>query len=196
MGTSGYFVGVEITQDRYAMVEVTRVLQHNSIFFFITDAKIGDKHYNRMTSVLKGIVKRLEESDLTHVIVNRTVIGERIAAESLKLGLEAKDLHLVRITSAEHEDTESETWRVPILDLQGVIQVLLQTGRLLIQEEYWHSDINPKGLIEALRNYHVNLKEMANDAPKIWGEGDYGDLIIATGLACWTATHSKLHPTE
>jgi hypothetical protein len=88
----------------------------------------------------------------------------------------------VGIHGGLHESRHEGNWNVPKRNLVGILQVLLQSGRLtfarglpllgVLQEELVHfrQKIDP---------------QTAHDSYSAWRERDHDDLVLALALACW-----------
>jgi hypothetical protein len=75
-------------------------------------------------------------------------------------------------------------WVVAKLDLIGMLQVLLQTRKLLIAEGLPHAET----LVKELLNFKVKPRApAAKDLIVDWREGIHDDLIFAVGIALWYA---------
>ena len=75
-------------------------------------------------------------------------------------------------------------FRVPKKELASVLQVVLQSGRLLFAEEL--------PLLSVLKHELLNFKVKINLATghesfEAWREGDHDDLVLAVALAIWYA---------
>jgi phage terminase large subunit-like protein len=77
---------------------------------------------------------------------------------------------------------ELRNWRVPKRDLVGVMQVLLQSGRLKIASKLALKPV----LLQEMQNFKVKIDPAtAHDNYSAWREGDHDDLVLAVALACW-----------
>jgi hypothetical protein len=77
---------------------------------------------------------------------------------------------------------EGESWRVPKRDLVGVLQVLLQTGRLKVASKLKLGPV----LSQEMLNFKVKIDPMtAHDSHSAWREEDHDDLVLSVALAAW-----------
>lgn len=79
-------------------------------------------------------------------------------------------------------------WRVPKRDLVGVLQVLLQSGRLKIARDLPEAETLQRELLAFQVKISVST---AHDSYGSWREGAHDDLVLATALACW---YGEAHP--
>ena len=84
--------------------------------------------------------------------------------------------------------TRDKTLRVPIRDLVGILQVLLQTKRLKIAAGL--PDV--RTLVEELLNFQVKISDVGHDSYGVWREGVHDDLVLAVAMACWVAEKNIL----
>jgi hypothetical protein len=91
----------------------------------------------------------------------------------------------VTITGGDAESRgDRGEYRVPKRDLVGVMQVLLQAGRLKIAAELPEAPI----LQAELLNFQVKINlDTAHDSYGAWREGTHDDLVLSVALACWWA---------
>jgi hypothetical protein len=92
------------------------------------------------------------------------------------------NLRPILITGGDSVTRENGVTRVPKRDLVGVVQVMLQTGRLKIAAELPEAIT----LTRELQNFQVKITESANDTYGAWREGTHDDLVLALALALWS----------
>lgn len=81
---------------------------------------------------------------------------------------------------------EGGTWRAPKRDLVGVLQVLLQSGRLKISSKLALGPI----LQQEMLNFRVKIDPItAHDSYSAWREQDHDDLVLSVALAAWWGEH-------
>ena len=86
---------------------------------------------------------------------------------------------------------EGNSWRVPKRDLVGVLQVLLQTGRLKVAAQLKLGPV----LQSEMLNFRVKIDPAtAHDSYSAWREADHDDLVLAVALACWYAETAAPKP--
>jgi len=116
----------------------------------------------------------------TKLVVDGTGVGRAVVDMFAPLG---RRLVPVTITAGDAATLVDRWWRVPKRELVGVIQVLLQTGRLKIAA----------GLAEApaltgeLLGFQVKITASATDVYGAWREGQHDDLVLALALPLWYA---------
>jgi hypothetical protein len=90
-------------------------------------------------------------------------------------------MYPVKITGGHEHRWEGATAFVPKLELVGVVQAGLQTGRMRV--------VPGLALAEALKqellNFQVKVTESANETFGTWREGTHDDLVLALAVALW-----------
>lgn len=87
----------------------------------------------------------------------------------------------VTITSGHQITEEGFDFRVPKKELVGVMQSLLQSGRLKVARS-----LPLAGVLEKeLGNFKVKVTQAANEVFGAWREGENDDLVLAVALAVW-----------
>ncbi len=115
------------------------------------------------------------------LVVDATGVGVAVTDMLIAAGL---DFTAVTITGGDTATSDGRMWRVPKRDLVGVVQVLLQAGRLRFAAGMRHVDT----LTRELLNFQVRIDpRTAHDSYGAWREGTYDDLVLAVALACWMA---------
>jgi hypothetical protein len=73
-------------------------------------------------------------------------------------------------------------WLVPKKELVGVLQVLLQSGRLKV------ADALPKSatLVHEMEAFRAEVAPVPSDDIASWRERDHDDLVLAVALAAWS----------
>jgi hypothetical protein len=185
------FVALEITQSSFALAQVTHTVERNRNYCFVAQGLKGNRNIGEIVRTIYNLLRDLQQAGSTTLLINTTLLGNRLI-DAFREEFEANDPHFIRITTNKNETIEAEPWCTSVFDLADTTQVLLQTGQLTLQEQYWTSDVDPKTLLDALKGFRITLSDLANDAPKQWGQGEYGDLVVAVQMACWAATHRTL----
>jgi len=92
-------------------------------------------------------------------------------------------LSAITITGGNTVTRDGRNYLVPKRDLVGVVQVLLQSGRLKVAPALPEAAI----LTAELENFQVRITEAAHDTYGAWREGTHDDLVLAVALAAWAA---------
>jgi hypothetical protein len=118
------------------------------------------------------------------LVVDYTGVGRPVADMIVDAKLDA-ELRLVIITGGDSETIgDRGERRVPKRNLAGVVQVLLQSGRLHIGTDLPLASI----LTHELVNFRVRINLAGHDsygAGEEWREGSNDDLVLALALASW-----------
>jgi hypothetical protein len=126
----------------------------------------------------------------THLIVDATGVGAAVVDMLRQSRLPARSCTWVIITGGEKATVDKGVWHVPKRDLVGVLQVILQGGRLKVAESLPHA----RTLIDELLSFQVKITESGHDTYGAWREGAHDDLVLATALACWLGDKPPLGP--
>ena len=100
----------------------------------------------------------------------------------------AAPIAAITITGGDQVTRDGRDTRVPKRDLVGVVQALLQTGRLKIAP-----DLPLTATLTAeLMNFRATISAAGHDsygAGQDWRDGNHDDLVLALALAVWDAQH-------
>lgn len=143
-------------------------------------------------AIVADVLRLLGRPELfpgTPLVVDGTGVG-RAVVDQFKPAL-GRRLVPVTITAGD-QVTESEGyWRVPKRELVGIVQVLLQTGRLLFAARLPLVEI----LTRELLAFQVKIDPMtAHDSYGSWREGTHDDCVLALALACWYGEQRLTRP--
>ncbi len=97
-------------------------------------------------------------------------------------------VHAITITGGDQVTRDGRDVRVPKRDLVGVVQALLQTGRLKIAPDMPLTSV----LLAELQNFKATISAAGHDsygAGQDWREGNHDDIVLAVALAAWDAQH-------
>ena len=97
-------------------------------------------------------------------------------------------IHAITITGGDQVARDRQDSRVPKRDLVGVVQALLQTGRLKIAPDLALTAT----LTAELMNFRATISAAGRDsygAGQDWRDGNHDDLVLAVALAAWDAQH-------
>jgi hypothetical protein len=182
-----YFSGLDLGQVRdYTAMAVVEL-------DYVDDAPLCRvRHLERFTlgtkytAIADCVEKRMEDAPLlgSELIVDHTGVGRGVV-DTFRERPALAHLHAVTITGGEKESRDGNDWRVPKRDLVGVVQVLLQSGRLKIAPQLREA----RTLTEEMSAFQVKITDAGNDTYGAWRENQHDDLVLAVALSCWAATH-------
>jgi hypothetical protein len=144
--------------------------------------------YTKIIDDVDRLVRRPPLADPL-LCVDATGVGQAVVDVIREAHLPAQ-LKPVIITAGCDTHFENWTWRVPKRELVGVLQLLLQSGRLRIGRVPERDT-----LVRELQTFRVKITAALNETFESWRERDHDDLVLATALACW-AGERFLKPTE
>jgi hypothetical protein len=98
-------------------------------------------------------------------------------------------LHAVTITSGVKTTRDNLDWHVPKKDLVGIVQVLIESGRLKVAPKLPEAQT----LMTKLQNFQMKITTAGNDTYEAWRTGTHDDLVLAVALACWAAVQKAFH---
>jgi hypothetical protein len=111
--------------------------------------------------------------------VDQTGVGAPVVDLFEQAGLKPVGVLIHGGDKASHE---GDSWRVPKRDLVGVLQVLLQTGRLKVASKLKLGPV----LSQEMLNFRVKIDPAtAHDSYSAWREEDHDDLVLSVALAAW-----------
>jgi hypothetical protein len=146
-------------------------------------------------TIVARVKQLLESSPLlghTHLVVDATGVGVAVVDLLIAAHVPARRCLWVTITSGNQVTHDGARLSIPKRDLVGVLQVVLQTGRLKIAEGLPLAKL----LTDELLSFQVKITESGHDTYGAWREGAHDDLVLATALACWLADKPPLGPTR
>jgi hypothetical protein len=191
-----YFAGLDLGQAQdYSALVVAQRLAH---WLQQWDAKGNQEscslyhlvHIERLTlgmsypdqvQHVKALLERPPLRGTCMLVLDYTGCGRPVAdmfrAEKLPCRL-----YTVTIHGGEQTVRDGWHYRVPKRDLIGVVQVLLQSGRLKIADTLPEAKI----LVQEMQNFKMKIDPVtAHDSYSAWREGTHDDLVLATSLALW-----------
>lgn len=121
-------------------------------------------------------------------VVMSVDLANRISQQPKPAPTISAKLHAITITGGDVVTRDRQDYRVPKRDLVGVVQALLQTGRLKIAPELPLAAT----LTAELENFKATINAGGHDsygAGADWREGNHDDLVLAVALAAWDAKH-------
>lgn len=98
----------------------------------------------------------------------------------------------ISIHGGDKVTRQGQQYNVPKRDLAGVLQVLLQTGRLQVQR-----DLPEAGVLRTeMQNFKAKIDpQTGHDTYAAdWREGDHDDLVLSVAMACWFGEHGLMVP--
>ena len=84
-------------------------------------------------------------------------------------------------------DRMSGAWHVAKKELVGILQALMQTGRLKVASSLSDAQI----LIKELLNFRAKITTAGNETFEAWRERDHDDLVLGLAVALW---YAEKHP--
>lgn len=89
----------------------------------------------------------------------------------------------ITITAGSGWSVDGSGWRVSKKELVSVLVSLLQSKRLAINPRLEHA----KTFVRELESFRVKISSNANETFEAWRERDHDDIVLAAGIAAWTA---------
>lgn len=130
---------------------------------------------NKVTKIMASPV--LEDG--AFLVVDQTGVGVPVVDLLRQEGLRPI---AVSIHGGDKATQDGNNWRVPKRDLVGVLQVLLQTGRLKVASKLKQGPV----LQTEMLNFRVKIDPVtAHDSYSAWRESDHDDLVLSVALAAW-----------
>ena len=142
--------------------------------------KLGTPYPDQVARV-QAIANRLPLRDKSQLIVDGTGAGRPVVDMFHAARIPHLPIISIYITGGNLVTEEGRIYKVPKRDLVGVLQVLLQSGRLKVAENLRDGDL----LVQELLNFKVKISTTAHDSYEAWREGDHDDLVLSTAMACW-----------
>jgi hypothetical protein len=145
--------------------------------------------YPQVVERIKVLLKTEPLRGDAALVVDGTGVGKAVVDLMVTQGLTPLD---VSIHGGEVVSVEGRHFRVPKRDLVAVLQVLLQSKRLLVAASLPEAGT----LVKEMLDFKVKITEHANDTYSAWREGAHDDLVLAVAIACWfgergLGVHSK-----
>jgi hypothetical protein len=128
-------------------------------------------------------LKRRMEALAPHValVVDITGVGRAVVREMAKASLPCRSF-TITITQGQAVVTGPQGPCVPKKDLVSTLQVLLQSGRLLVSNALPDASV----LAAELNTFSTRVK-LGDDAACDWRERPHDDLVLAVASAAWLA---------
>ncbi len=88
---------------------------------------------------------------------------------------------------------DGSIWNVPKRDLAGVLQVLYQTGRILVSSQLQDAQT----LNNELLNFKIKINiNSGHDSYEAWRESIHDDLVLAVACAAWYGEKAVCNPNR
>lgn len=150
--------------------------------------RIRGESYPNIVQKVDALMRSPALKGNASLVVDQTGVGVPVVDLLRKAGLGPV---AISIHGGDKASNEGDTWRVPKRDLVGVLQVLLQSGRLKVSSQL---KLGPVLQAEML-NFKVKIDPVtAHDSYSAWRESDHDDLILSVALAAWYAETQRPKP--
>lgn len=150
--------------------------------------RIRGESYPNIVQKVEALMRSPALKGNASLVVDQTGVGVPVVDLLRKAGLGPV---AISIHGGDKASNEGDTWRVPKRDLVGVLQVLLQSGRLKVSSQL---KLGPVLQAEML-NFKVKIDPVtAHDSYSAWRESDHDDLILSVALAAWYAETQRPKP--
>jgi len=93
----------------------------------------------------------------------------------------------ITITGGNKAEWGGDGFRVPKRDLVTNLQVLFQSGRLIVAESLPLA----RTFVNELLNFKVKINVKGHDSYEAWREGIHDDLVLAVSMAAWYGQHQR-----
>jgi hypothetical protein len=177
-----FFVGLDLgrSQDYTALSILERVKNDKEHVYHVRHLeRIRGAPYPAIVDKTAKIMQSPGLKDCASLVVDQTGVGAPVVDLFEQAGLKPVGVLIHGGDKASHE---GESWRVPKRDLVGVLQVLLQTGRLKVASRLKLGTV----LSQEMLNFKVKIDPMtAHDSYSAWREEDHDDLVLSVALAAW-----------
>jgi hypothetical protein len=177
-----FFVGLDLgqSQDYTALSILERLKNDKGDAYHVRHLeRIRGAPYPAIVDKTAKIMQSPELKDCASLVVDQTGVGAPVVDLFEQAGLKPVGVLIHGGDKASHE---GESWRVPKRDLVGVLQVLLQTGRLKVASKLKLGPV----LSQEMLNFKVKIDPMtAHDSYSAWREEDHDDLVLSVALAAW-----------
>jgi hypothetical protein len=117
------------------------------------------------------------------LVIDGTGVGRAVVDMFRCVPELARRIMPVIITAGHATAYEGGAWHVPKKELVGVLQVLIQTGRLKVAKSLPDAPILTKELL----NFKVKITTAGNETFEAWRERDHDDLVLGLAVALWYA---------
>jgi hypothetical protein len=140
--------------------------------------------YMRVTERVSEIMRNPQMLGQSRLVVDATGLGAPVVEMLQSAGMGSR-LTAVTITGGEQANGSGEKWWVPKKDLLTGLEVLLESGDLVISRHLKDAEVLAREL-EAMR-----LASVAGKGKLLEDGAEHDDLALALALACWRAKRSR-----
>lgn len=124
-----------------------------------------------------------------HLVVDQTGVGRPVVDMLREAG--HYTLHAVTIHGGDTATRDGQEHRVPKRELVSVLQVLLQSRRLLIAAELPLAETLQREMLA----FKVTISKSGHDTyGNDWRENDHDDLVLSAALAAWAGERVFIAP--
>jgi hypothetical protein len=138
--------------------------------------------YPEIVERVRTVVESRELAGRCQIAVDATGVG-RPVVDYLKAARLNCPISAVTITGGQVESSDGDYYSTPKRDLVVRLQVLMQSGGLLIAAGI--PDIGV--LVREMREMRVKLTESGHEQFGVWRSGEHDDLVLSCALAVWLA---------
>ena len=184
-----YFVGVDLGQanDFTALALLERKKENEETVYHLRRLeRIRNAPYPDIVDKVTALMSSPALKNEAFLVVDGTGVGSPVVDLFRRAGLNP---WAIMIHGGDRVVLEGRTYRVPKRDLVGVLQVLLQNGRLKISWKLKLAQV----LSGEMLNFKVKIDpKTAHDSYSAWREQDHDDLLLATAMAAWMGERPQI----
>ena len=179
-----FYIGLDLGQaSDYTALNVMQQVdgKDGNVYHIRRLERIRGAPYPDITQKVKAIMASPALAGRTDLVVDQTGVGTPVVDLLRQAGLKPV---AVSIHGGANVTREGNNWNVPKRDLVGVLQVLLQTGRLKVA-----SKLKLGSVLQAeMLNFKVKIDPVtAHDSYSAWRDNEHDDLVLSAALAAWWA---------
>jgi hypothetical protein len=188
-----FFVGLDLgqSQDYTALCVIEAVSskgKEGATYHVRHLERIRGESYPSIAEKVTAIMRSSALAGKSVLVVDGTGCGRPVFDMFEKASLKPIGVYIHGGDAVTHD---GNIWRVPKRDLVGVLQVMLQTGRLKVSSKLKLAPI----LQSEMLNFKVKIDPAtAHDSYSAWREADHDDLVLSVALACWYAETAAPKP--
>ena len=179
-----FFIGLDLGQasDYTALIIIQRLIEAGeSVYHVRRLERIRGEPYPDIAKKVLAVQKAPALAGKADLVVDQTGVGRPVVDLLREAGLNPIP---IAIHGGATVGREGRDWKVPKRDLVGVLQVLLQSGRLKVSNKL---KLGPVLQAEML-NFKVKIDPVtAHDSYSAWRDNEHDDLVLSAALAAWWA---------